>query len=49
MTRVQHIALRVAALSLATLIILEWIAGCGTPDGQCLAIPITYTTIMGGQ
>ena len=47
MTRIQHIALRVAALSLATLIILEWIAGCGTPQGECLAIPITYQTLMG--
>lgn len=49
MTRIQQAALVIAYSGITALIVLEWISGCGTPDGQCLVIPNIYTTIMGGQ
>ena len=47
MTRIQHIALRGSSFVARYAHHTEWIAGCGTPQGECLAIPITYQTIMG--
>jgi len=48
-TRGGKAALVIAYSGITALIVLEWISGCGTPDGQCLVIPNFYTTITGGQ
>lgn len=38
MTRLQEICLCLAYAIITTVVVLEWISGCGTATGECIII-----------